>query len=596
MSSRENRLAGNWRGIVHDTELWARFDLVRGRPSSAVDRLAKARAEFEARGVAWRSVQLAALRARALGWLGRQEEAAAELAAVSDEALSEFEPEERPALWALAGGYDRALAGIDADDPAASVWTAILNGQAPTDDDWKALAFDDEYRMARLVLDIGFVAEEFVPPQLAHRAVVVLQRLGAEVLAERLERSSAGSWEAVAAYLDEGVTGAGGLAKLFANGGYGEARLVRRSEGVDEILVDGAGGQSEISEKLGSSELVLSSSWIDPALRVMFRLVVRDLEHDLQSTEPTASRHSPRFGMIGESRALGDAMGRLAQLAAEDVPLLLLGETGTGKELAARRGHMMSPRSGGPFLPINCAAVSEDLLMSDLFGHVRGAYTGAVRDRIGVFETARGGTVFLDEIGDLPLRAQGFLLRVLQENEVRRVGESLSRPTDARVITATHRDLEAMVRDGDFRADLYYRLRVALVELPPLRHRDGDVILLAEHFIRRMRPSRTPRIGRAARTALLGHQWPGNVRELENVLSVAVAMVSEGSLQPEHLELPCRGGESDRGYHEEVLNFRRRLVRNALDGSGGNRAEAARALGLTRQALSYLVRKLEIDL
>jgi transcriptional regulator with GAF, ATPase, and Fis domain len=300
--------------------------------------------------------------------------------------------------------------------------------------------------------------------------------------------------------------------------------------------------------------------------------------------------------MIGESKALGEAMERLAQLAPEEVPLLLLGETGTGKELAARRGHMMSPRASGPFVPINCAAVSEDLLMSDLFGHVRGAYTGAVRDRIGVFEAARGGTVFLDEIGDLPLRAQGFLLRVLQENEVRRVGESLSRSTDVRVITATHRDLDAMVRDGDFRADLYYRLRVARIELPPLRHRDGDVVLLAEHFIRRMRPSRTPRISKAARGALLGHQWPGNVRELENVLSVAVAMVTEGSLQPEHLELPCRGGEPDRGYHEEVLNFRRRLVRNALDGSSGNRAEAARALGLTRQALSYLVRKLEIDL
>ena len=153
-----------------------------------------------------------------------------------------------------------------------------------------------------------------------------------------------------------------------------------------------------------------------------------------------------------------------------------------------------------------------------------------------------------------------------------------------------------MVRDGDFRADLFYRLRVACIELPPLRKRQGDVILLAEHFLRRLRPTAPPRISRAARAALLGHSWPGNVRELQNVLSVAVAMAGDGQLLPEHLDLPYRQEPSRLGYHEEVLNFRRELVGDALTRSGGNRAEAARLLGLTRQALSYLARKLEIDL
>jgi transcriptional regulator with PAS, ATPase and Fis domain len=270
------------------------------------------------------------------------------------------------------------------------------------------------------------------------------------------------------------------------------------------------------------------------------------------------------------------------------MPILLHGETGTGKELFARGVHDHSRRKAAAFVAINCAALSETLLLSDLFGHVRGSFTGADRDRAGVFEAARGGTVFLDEIGDLPPTAQGMLLRVLQEKEVRRVGESLARRVDVRVVAATHRDLAALVKDGKFRQDLYFRLAVAVVELPPLRDRGDDVILLAQAFLERHAPDR--RLSARARAHLLGHRWPGNVRELENVLAVSAAL-SADVIEPHHLEIPGADAvaASVRGdYHQQIEGFRRRLVEEALAATGGNRAEAARRLGLTRQALSYL--------
>jgi DNA-binding NtrC family response regulator len=265
----------------------------------------------------------------------------------------------------------------------------------------------------------------------------------------------------------------------------------------------------------------------------------------------------------------------------------------------ARRVHRLSPRREGPFVAVNCAALSESLLMSDLFGHVRGAFTGADRDRAGVFETAQGGTVFLDEIGDLPTVAQGMLLRVLQDGEVRRVGESLPRRVEVRVVAATHRELPAMVREGSFRQDLFYRLCGASVALPPLRDRGRDVLVIAgEILARRTRAGgdgRPPRLSAAARARLLAHSWPGNVRELENVLGAAAALAAGGAIEPEHLELPATAAAPATDYHREVEAFRRRLVEEALAAAGGNRAEAARRLGVSRQALSYLVRSLRLE-
>ncbi|MCB1057112.1 MAG: sigma 54-interacting transcriptional regulator, partial [Acidobacteria bacterium] len=241
---------------------------------------------------------------------------------------------------------------------------------------------------------------------------------------------------------------------------------------------------------------------------------------------------------------------------------------------------------------LNCAALAEHLVMSDLFGHVRGAFTGADRDRAGVFESARGGTVFLDEIGDLAAPAQGMLLRVLQEGEVRRLGESLPRQVDVRVVAATHRDLEEQVRRSEFRQDLFYRLRVALVTLPPLARRGHDVLLLAETFLTRHDPRL--RLSPAARARLVGHSWPGNVRELGNVLAVAAALAEDGVIEPGHLDLPDTAETPATDYHQSLEAFRRRLVQEALAAAAGNRAEAARRLGLSRQALSYLVRQLRL--
>ncbi|HEX4956068.1 MAG TPA: sigma 54-interacting transcriptional regulator [Thermoanaerobaculia bacterium] len=299
-----------------------------------------------------------------------------------------------------------------------------------------------------------------------------------------------------------------------------------------------------------------------------------------------------RSGIIGESPLLAAAIDRLERLAAGAMPLLILGESGTGKELAARLAHRASPRASLPFLPINCAAVSENLLLSDLFGHARGAFTGADRDRAGLFEAAQGGTVFLDEIGDLPLAAQGMLLRVLQESEIRRLGESVPRKVKVRVIAATHRDLAAMVTSGGFRQDLYYRLRVAAVRLPSLAERREDIPVLAAHFLDKVGAAGVE-LSAAASKALFSHAWPGNIRELENVITVAAALAAGdgASIEPHHLDLPEAAAPSTApDFHREVDALRRKLVIAALAESGGNRAEAARRLGLTRQAMNYLVK------
>ncbi|HEX3128716.1 MAG TPA: sigma 54-interacting transcriptional regulator, partial [Thermoanaerobaculia bacterium] len=230
---------------------------------------------------------------------------------------------------------------------------------------------------------------------------------------------------------------------------------------------------------------------------------------------------------------------------------------------------------------------------SELFGHARGAFTGADRNRAGVFESAHGGTVFLDEIGDLPLSAQGLLLRVLQEGEVRPLGESRPRKVDVRVLAATHRDLSAMVAERTFRQDLYFRLRGGSVTLPPLRDRGADVLLLAERFL-----SGNGRLSQAARDRLLGYSWPGNVRELQNVLSVAEALAGGGTIEEQHLELPESSSfqdGSDSSYHQQVDDLRRRLIAESVEKHGRNLSEIARQLGMSRQAVSYLMKRLKVS-
>ena len=310
-----------------------------------------------------------------------------------------------------------------------------------------------------------------------------------------------------------------------------------------------------------------------------------------------------RVGVVTADASMREPFRRLVRFAPQNVTVLVLGESGSGKEAAARAVHTLSSRSGGPFVSVNVPAIPEALLESELFGHVRGAFTGAERDRRGLLEEASGGTIFFDEIGDLGLPLQAKLLRSLQERELRRVGENRARAVDVRVVSATSRDLAKEVEAGRFREDLYYRLHVAIIALPPLRERGRDALLLARHFLDRFANefARGPlRLTPEAQKILLAHQWPGNVRELQNALCQAAALAeSGGAVSGELLPASIRPGLRAAGavgdYRSRIAAHRRRIVREALERSGGNRSRAARDLGLSRQALLYLMKELAIS-
>ncbi len=304
-------------------------------------------------------------------------------------------------------------------------------------------------------------------------------------------------------------------------------------------------------------------------------------------------------GIVTGDRRMDAVGARLARIAPQNVTVFIAGESGTGKERVARAVHRLSSRFAGPFVPVNVAAFPEALLEDELFGHARGAFTGADRDRIGLFEAAHGGTLFLDEIGDLSAPLQAKLLRALQEREIRRVGENRHRPVDVRLVTATAKPLEAAVETGRFREDLYYRIKVASIDLPPLRDRGEDVGLLARHFVDRYAAEYgkgAVRLSAAALATLRAHPWPGNVRELENAIMEAVALADPGATLDRGAFPRLRAGadEPSGSYRERVDAFRRRTVEEALAKSGGNRTHAARAMGLSRQALLYLIRELGV--
>jgi len=312
--------------------------------------------------------------------------------------------------------------------------------------------------------------------------------------------------------------------------------------------------------------------------------------------------YADTLGLAGWSRPLLDLGVRIASLAPSPATVFVHGETGTGKELIARALHQMSPRGERPFLPHNFAAISDSLVESELFGHARGAFTGAHADRPGLFELAHGGTLFLDEIGDASPSVQSRLLRVLQEGELRRVGEGRSRKVDVRIIAATHRDLASEARAGRFRADLYYRLHVLTVRAPALRERLDDVPVLAAHILRRLRDEGRPecvRITERALERLVAHLWPGNVRELGATLERAVhALEPRGTLTAASLGdgLSLEPGpvlrERPEGLKGRTLELEAELIQDAIERAHGNKTAAARSLGLTRQGLWKKMRRL----
>ena len=308
-------------------------------------------------------------------------------------------------------------------------------------------------------------------------------------------------------------------------------------------------------------------------------------------------------GMVGESAAMGRLLDFLARVAPVDTTVLLRGESGTGKELAARALHDASGRAEGPFVEINCATLSETLLESELFGHERGAFTGAVARKIGKFESASGGTLFLDEVGEIPPAVQARLLRVLQERRFERLGGTQTLEADVRVVAATNRDLEAAIREGTFREDLFYRLNVITLELPPLRERREDIALLARHFARlHGERLKRPVLGfdPTAMRVLLAYDWPGNIRQLSNAVERALVL-SDGEkirleeLPDEVLDTAARGGEESvelGDFQTVVQETKKRLLTTALAEAEGNAAAAARQLGLHPNSLRRLVRQL----
>ncbi len=312
---------------------------------------------------------------------------------------------------------------------------------------------------------------------------------------------------------------------------------------------------------------------------------------------------APLAGLVGESEPMRRLAGLVERVAVAEVPVLVLGESGVGKELVARAIHALSPRRERPFVSENCGAIPEPLLESTLFGHVRGAFTGAERARTGLFEAADGGTLLLDEIGEMSPAMQTKLLRVLQEGEVRAVGGERTRKVDVRVIAATHRDLETMIRAGTFRQDLYYRLAVVSVSVPPLRERPEDVAALVTHFVEKHARGRTVAVDRRALSLLQAYAWPGNVRQLENEVQRALLLATD-VVRPEHLSPALSGASGDADAADaprDALDLRghtdaleRRLIRRALT-EHETRAAAARALGVSRFGLQKMMRRLGIE-
>jgi two-component system response regulator HydG len=328
----------------------------------------------------------------------------------------------------------------------------------------------------------------------------------------------------------------------------------------------------------------------------------RALRLEVDRLRSAVGEESAGGELIGKSDAMLRVRDLIARAAASDSTVLITGESGTGKELVARALHRRSGRAAGPFVAINCAALPETLLESELFGHVRGAFTDARSDRPGLFVRASGGTLFLDEIGDMPMGMQVKLLRALQERTVRPVGGDREIPFDVRIVAATHRDLEAEVAANRFRQDLFFRVHVIEIALPPLRARGSDVLLLAHAFLQRLGAARGRpglRLSHAAAERLLAYDWPGNVRELENSIERAVVLARGDEIQPEDLPERVRranagslvGGDPlDLGELVTLEEMERRYILRVLRAVGGNKKTAAQVLGVDR---STLYRKLD---
>ncbi|MCM0755266.1 sigma 54-interacting transcriptional regulator [Desulfovibrio aminophilus] len=368
--------------------------------------------------------------------------------------------------------------------------------------------------------------------------------------------------------------------------------LTRKDGTLAHVLKNAAILQDSQGRAIGAVETVTDISELDKR-----DLKIRELSRILDAEEGFQ-------GLIGRSPAMRRVYEILERAAQSDAPVIILGESGTGKELAARAIHALGPRRDGPFVQINCAAFNDALLESEIFGHVKGAFTGAYRHRTGRFEEADGGDVFLDEVGDVPPAIQVKLLRVLETKKFERVGDNRPLSLDARIITATNQDLPELVANKRFRQDFFYRINVLPIQLPPLRERREDIPLLVEHFIRRLNRSSGHAVSGLTPEALdrlARHSWPGNVRELKSALEYAFVVCDKGLIGPEHLPQQIAQGAAACPPPADVLpdagapREKAELI-EALRRTGGNKSAAARLLGVNRLTVQNRMRKYGLDM
>ena len=333
-------------------------------------------------------------------------------------------------------------------------------------------------------------------------------------------------------------------------------------------------------------------------------LEVRALRDENRQLKEELGRRYEYDNIIGRSEPMQEIFATIERVAPTRATVLLAGESGVGKDLIARAIHFRSPRKDRPLVKINCTAIPENLMESELFGYEKGAFTGAVTSKPGKFEQADTGTVFLDEIGDVPGPIQVKLLRILQEREFERLGSNVTRHTDVRVIAATNQDLRAALEQGTFREDLYYRLNVVPLNIPPLRERKPDIPFLANHFIRKLAGesgSEVESITDAAMEKLIGYHWPGNVRELENVIERSLVLCRGKQLDAGDIKLesaPRPRATNDQHFLPEGMTldqYEQELIREALRRADGNKSQAARLLGLTRNALRYRLTQMGLE-
>ncbi len=357
--------------------------------------------------------------------------------------------------------------------------------------------------------------------------------------------------------------------------------------------------------KSGATDFLMKPFSLDHLTAVVQKaLEVRALRDENRELRQELFRRYQYGNIVGRSPAMQEIFATVERVAASRATVLLAGESGVGKDLIARAIHLHSPRKDRPFVKINCTAIPENLMESELFGYEKGAFTGAQQSKPGKFEQADTGTVFLDEIGDVPASIQVKLLRVLQEREFERLGSNKTRQIDVRVIAATNQDLRPALEQGTFREDLYYRLNVVPINIPPLRTRKEDIPFLADHFIRKLGPesgSRVESITEAGMKMLLEYHWPGNVRELENVIERGLVMCSGTRLDAADIQLDAAprkrapAGEFPLPEGMTLDEFESDIIKEALKRAEGNKSQAARILGLTRNALRYRLSQMGME-